>query len=79
MTTVRHIPVCPFPERLEILLVLRGRTDGVESRVVDITRWIPRKKNGRHKGAQVGKEAETQVYWVSADGQSSRTAAITTA
>lgn len=35
---VYHIPVCPFSQRLEILLALRGRQDAVEFRVVDITR-----------------------------------------
>ncbi|MFC6636986.1 glutathione S-transferase family protein [Sulfitobacter sp. JBTF-M27] len=36
--TVYHIPVCPFSQRLEILLALRGLTDAVEFRVVDITK-----------------------------------------
>ncbi|NDR55597.1 glutathione S-transferase family protein [Aliiruegeria sabulilitoris] len=35
---VYHIPVCPFSQRLEILLALRGQLDAVEFRVVDITR-----------------------------------------
>lgn len=35
-----HIPVCPFSQRLEILLALKGMADAVEFRVVDIT--IPR-------------------------------------
>ena len=35
---VYHIPVCPFSQRLEILLALRGRRDAVEFRVVDITK-----------------------------------------
>jgi glutathione S-transferase len=35
---VYHIPVCPFSQRLEILLALKGQTDAVEFRVVDITR-----------------------------------------
>ncbi|MEK9661016.1 MAG: glutathione S-transferase family protein [Alphaproteobacteria bacterium] len=35
---VHHIPVCPFSQRLEILLALKGLTDAVEFRVVDITR-----------------------------------------
>jgi glutathione S-transferase len=35
---VYHIPVCPFSQRLEILLALRGQKDAVEFRVVDITR-----------------------------------------
>ncbi|MEZ5650742.1 MAG: glutathione S-transferase family protein [Burkholderiaceae bacterium] len=35
---VHHIPVCPFSQRLEILLALKGHGDAVEFRVVDITR-----------------------------------------
>jgi glutathione S-transferase len=36
--TVHHIPVCPFSQRLEILLALKGLRDQVDFRVVDITR-----------------------------------------
>jgi glutathione S-transferase len=35
---VHHIPVCPFSQRLEILLALKGLRDEVEFRVVDITK-----------------------------------------
>lgn len=35
---VYHIPVCPFSQRLEILLAVRGCQDAVEFRVVDITK-----------------------------------------
>lgn len=35
---VYHIPVCPFSQRLEILLALRGQESAVEFRVVDITK-----------------------------------------
>lgn len=35
---VYHIPVCPFSQRLEILLALKGQPDAVEFRVVDITK-----------------------------------------
>ncbi len=35
---VYHIPVCPFSQRLEILLAFRGQTDAVDFRVVDITK-----------------------------------------
>jgi len=35
---VYHIPVCPFSQRLEILLALRGQQDTVEFKVVDITK-----------------------------------------
>ncbi len=37
---IYHIPVCPFSQRVEILLALKGITDAVEFRVVDIT--VPR-------------------------------------
>ncbi len=36
--TVYHIPVCPFSQRLEILLELKGQRDAVSFQVVDITR-----------------------------------------
>jgi glutathione S-transferase len=35
---VHHIPVCPFSQRLEILLALKGLDAAVEFHVVDITR-----------------------------------------
>lgn len=35
---VHHIPVCPFSQRLEILLALKGLREAVAFRVVDITR-----------------------------------------
>jgi glutathione S-transferase len=35
---VHHIPVCPFSQRLEILLALKALPDAVEFRKVDITR-----------------------------------------
>jgi glutathione S-transferase len=37
---VYHIPVCPFSQRLKILLALKGHPDAVEFVVVDIT--VPR-------------------------------------
>lgn len=40
MNIVYHIPVCPFCQRLEILLELKGCRDQVEFRVIDIT--VPR-------------------------------------
>jgi glutathione S-transferase len=36
--TVFHIPVCPFSQRVEILLALKDRRDAVHFEVVDITR-----------------------------------------
>ncbi len=48
--TVHHIPVCPFCQRLEILLALKGRRDDVAFGVVDITRprpdWLLQKTRG---------------------------------
>ena len=38
---VHHIPVCPFSQRLQILLALKGLCETVEFRVVDITRPRP--------------------------------------
>jgi glutathione S-transferase len=35
---VHHIPVCPFSQRLEILLALKGVVGELEFRVVDITK-----------------------------------------
>ena len=47
---VHHIPVCPFCQRLEILLALKGCPDAVEFNVVDITRprpdWLLAKTRG---------------------------------
>ena len=48
--TVFHIPVCPFSQRLEILLALKGKRAEVDFRVVDITRprpdWLVQKTRG---------------------------------
>ena len=48
--TVHHIPVCPFSQRLEILLSLKGRRDDVRFRVVDVTQprpdWLLKKTRG---------------------------------
>jgi glutathione S-transferase len=38
---VHHIPVCPFSQRLEILLALKGKRDEVAFKVVDITQPRP--------------------------------------
>ena len=35
---VHHIPVCPFSQRLEILLALKGAQDAVDFTTVDVTR-----------------------------------------
>lgn len=39
--TIHHIPVCPFSQRLEILLTLKGAQDRVAFSVVDITKPRP--------------------------------------
>ena len=48
--TVYHIPVCPFSQRLEILLELKGRRGDVRFEVVDITKprapWLLEKSRG---------------------------------
>lgn len=48
--TVYHIPVCPFSQRLEILLALKGLEDRVNFYVVDITKprpdWLLEKTRG---------------------------------
>lgn len=48
--TVHHIPVCPFSQRLEILLALKRLRERVDFDVVDITierpEWLRRKGNG---------------------------------
>lgn len=36
--TIYHIPVCPFCQRLDILLTLKGRRNDVDFQAVDITR-----------------------------------------
>ena len=48
--TIYQIPVCPFCQRLEILLTLKGRRDEIVFQVVDITRprpdWLLKKTRG---------------------------------
>lgn len=47
---IYHIPVCPFCQRLEVLLALKGMRDAVEFQVVDITvprpEWLLKKTRG---------------------------------
>lgn len=47
---VYHIPVCPFSQRLEILLALKRQRDAVDFRVVDVTvprpEWLLEKTGG---------------------------------
>lgn len=48
--TVFHIPVCPFCQRLEILLELKGRRDEVGFHLIDVTKprpqWLLDKTRG---------------------------------
>lgn len=47
---IYHIPVCPFSQRLEILLSLKGCREAIDFRVVDITQprpdWLLQKTRG---------------------------------
>ncbi len=47
---VYHIPVCPFSQRLEILMALKGLSHQVDFRVIDITQprpeWLLEKTRG---------------------------------
>ena len=48
--TLYHIPVCPFCQRVEILLTLKGQRDAFDFHVIDITRprpdWLLAKTRG---------------------------------
>lgn len=48
--TLYHIPVCPFCQRIEILLTLKGRREDFDFQVIDITRprpdWLLAKTRG---------------------------------
>lgn len=41
MPTLHHIPACPFSQRLEILLALKGCPEALRFEVIDITRPRP--------------------------------------
>lgn len=49
--TVYHIPVCPFSQRLEILLTLKGRRSEVDFEVVDITVPRPERLLAKSRGS----------------------------
>lgn len=49
--TVHHIPVCPFSQRLEILLALKGERPRVRFEVVDITRPRPEGLLAKSRGS----------------------------
>lgn len=48
--TLFHIPVCPFSQRIEILLTLKGQRNDIDFHVVDITQprpeWLLQKTRG---------------------------------
>jgi glutathione S-transferase len=50
LPTIFHIPVCPFSQRLEILLALKGESSAVSFHVADITKprpdWLLAKTRG---------------------------------
>lgn len=48
--TIHHIPVCPFCQRVEILLSLKGLRDEVRFEKVDITRPRPPELQARLRG-----------------------------
>jgi glutathione S-transferase len=50
MHTVYHIPVCPFSQRLEILLELKGRRGNVDFQKIDVTRPRPEWLTAKTKG-----------------------------
>lgn len=58
---VYHIPVCPFSQRLEILLALKGLRDAVAFRVVDITRPRPAELLAKTRGTTAMPVMETET------------------
>jgi glutathionyl-hydroquinone reductase len=69
--TVYHIPVCPFSQRLEILLTLKGCRHLVDFHVVDITRpypgWLLEKTRGRRpcRCSRAGWAGSSRRVWLS--------------
>lgn len=66
--TVFHIPVCPFSQRLEILLALKGRQNDVHFHVVDITQPCPEWLKAKSPGSTALPILETpegQILWES--------------
>jgi glutathione S-transferase len=57
---VYHIPVCPFCQRLEILLALKDRREAVEFRVIDVTRPRPEQLLRKTRGATALPVLETE-------------------
>src|SRR5262245_52044709 len=59
--TVYHIPICPFSQRLEILLELKGLRGAVAFRVVDITRPRPPELLAKTRGTTAMPVMETET------------------
>jgi glutathione S-transferase len=57
---VYHIPVCPFSQRLEILLELKGLGGSVDFEVVDITRPRPPELLAKTRGSTALPVLETE-------------------
>jgi glutathione S-transferase len=57
---VYHIPVCPFSQRLEILLELKGLRGAVEFRLVDITKPRPAELLAKTRGTTAMPVMETE-------------------
>lgn len=57
---VYHIPVCPFSQRLEILLELKGLRGAVEFNVVDITKPRPAELLAKTRGTTAMPVMETE-------------------
>lgn len=49
--TLYHIPVCPFSQRLEILLALKGCRDSIDFRMIDLSQPRPAWLLARMRGA----------------------------
>ncbi|HWH22249.1 MAG TPA: glutathione S-transferase family protein [Allosphingosinicella sp.] len=60
MPIVYHIPACPFSQRLEILLDLKGLREAVQFEVVDITRLRPPELLAKTRGSTALPVLETQ-------------------
>jgi glutathione S-transferase len=58
--TVHHIPVCPFCQRLEILLALKGRRHEVDFAVVDVTKPRPEGLLAKTRGTTALPVLETE-------------------
>lgn len=57
---VYHIPVCPFSQRLEILLALKGLERAVDFRIVDITKPRPDALLSKTRGSTALPVLETE-------------------